>query len=132
MVELSEADFARNCSYLARLISGWAGDSLTLPERLHAAMSVETVARFTDDVRGHLDRLDKLAGRAEASRAGAVTEAAGPFTIRIVGEMLDEEGDYYGVTLAGGIEAVREIGRFYGKTVVVSESPALARAEQPE
>lgn len=62
-MRLTEADFARNCAYLSRLISGWAGDALILPERLSEPIPVETVARFTDDVRGHLDRLDELAGR---------------------------------------------------------------------
>lgn len=62
-MRLTEADFARNCAYLSRLISGWAGDSLTLPERLQDPADTKTVARFTDDVRGRLDRLDKMAGR---------------------------------------------------------------------
>lgn len=68
-MKLTEADFARNCAYMARIISGWAGDALTLPERLQTPIDAKTVARFTDDIRGHLDRLDELAGRAALKAA---------------------------------------------------------------
>lgn len=67
---ITEADFARKCAYLSRLISGWAGDALTLPERLHEKMPLQDVIRFTDDIRGHLDWIDKLAGRALQAKEG--------------------------------------------------------------
>ena len=61
---LSEAEFARQCTFIAKNAAAWAGDILTLPELYSEHASASTVARFTDEMRARLDRLDGMAGRA--------------------------------------------------------------------
>jgi hypothetical protein len=67
---LTNAEFAMFCSYIAKNASAWAGDCLTLPENWGEPIKWGDVARFTDDVRKRLDRLDEKAGRAALSREG--------------------------------------------------------------
>lgn len=61
--KLTGAEFAQACAYIARNAASWAGDSLTLPEDHAAPIAPSTVARFTDDMRERLNRLDERAGR---------------------------------------------------------------------
>lgn len=61
--KLTEAIFSMQCSFIAKNAAAWAGDLLTLPEQYDTVSNPRTVARFTDDMRGRLDRLDKWAGR---------------------------------------------------------------------
>lgn len=63
MDELTEVEFSKQCSFIAKEAAAWAGDLLTLPERLECKVDKETVARFTDKMRERLDRLDERAGR---------------------------------------------------------------------
>lgn len=63
MGKLTEAGFAQRCAYMASRCATWAGDSLTLPEYWQEPVKVATVARFTDEIRGMLDRIDEQAGR---------------------------------------------------------------------
>ncbi len=63
MAKLTNAAFAEQCAYLAKNAAAWAGDCLTLPEYNHRPVDPTTVARFTDDMRNRLDRLDERAGR---------------------------------------------------------------------
>lgn len=65
MARLTEAQFSMQCSFIAKNAASWAADILTLPERYNEASAVETVARFTDEMRDRLDRLDKMAGRSD-------------------------------------------------------------------
>lgn len=60
---LTEAQFSMQCSYIAKNAAAWAGDLLTLEENCHRAADPHTVARFTDEMRKRLDRLDQRAGR---------------------------------------------------------------------
>ena len=65
---LTEAQFSMHCAFIAKNAASWAGDSLTLPEKHNLPIDPNTVARFTDDMRLRLDRLDEWAGRAAAIR----------------------------------------------------------------
>lgn len=62
-MKLTNAQFSMQCSFIAKNAAAWAGDTLTLPERLNQEADVSAVARFTDEMRERLDRLDKWAGR---------------------------------------------------------------------
>jgi hypothetical protein len=64
--ELTEAQFSMQCAFIAKNAAAWAGDLLTLPERLNEVADPKTIARFTDEMRGRLDRLDEWAGRKPA------------------------------------------------------------------
>lgn len=61
---ITEAQFSMQCSFIAKNAAAWAGDILTLQERYNREADAKTVARFTDEIRERLDRLDKWAGRA--------------------------------------------------------------------
>jgi len=63
MSKLTEAVFSMQCSFIAKNAAAWAGDLLTLPEYYNHEADPITVARFTDDMRGRLDRLDEWVGR---------------------------------------------------------------------
>lgn len=63
-MRLTEAGFAQRCAYIAAKAAHWSGDSMTLPELYNQPIKIETVARFTDEIRGMLDRIDEQAGRA--------------------------------------------------------------------
>lgn len=63
MSKLTEAVFSMQCSFIAKNAAAWAGDILTLPERYSCEADAKTVARFTDEIRSRLDRLDEWAGR---------------------------------------------------------------------
>jgi hypothetical protein len=63
MARLTEAQFSQQCAYIAKNAAAWAADILTLPENYHREADPSNVARFTDDVRARLDRIDELAGR---------------------------------------------------------------------
>lgn len=67
---ITEAQFSMQCSFIAKNAAGWAGDILTLPERYNLEADVNSVARFTDEMRGRLARLDALAGRSGTPRSG--------------------------------------------------------------
>lgn len=62
MTKLTEAQFSMQCAFIAKNAAAWAGDILTLPERCNEPAEAKTVARFTSDMRGRLDRLDEWAG----------------------------------------------------------------------
>ena len=62
-MKLTTSQFSMQCAFIAKNAAAWAGDALTLPERLNEAADVTAVARFTDEMRERLDRLDKWAGR---------------------------------------------------------------------
>ncbi|KQZ96795.1 hypothetical protein ASD74_05940 [Rhizobium sp. Root564] len=70
MSKLTEAHFSMLCSYIAKNAAAWAGDILTLPERHGRAADPANVARFTDEMRGKLDRLDEMAGRTTKAKKG--------------------------------------------------------------
>lgn len=61
---ITEAQFSMQCSFIAKNAAAWAGDLLTLPEHYNRQADTNTVARFTDEMRARLDRLDAWAGRA--------------------------------------------------------------------
>lgn len=63
MAKLTEAVFSMQCSFIAKNAAAWAGDILTLPEHYNREADPNTVARFTDEMRSRLDRLDEWAGR---------------------------------------------------------------------
>lgn len=63
MSKLTEALFSMQCSFIAKNAAAWAGDILTLPEHYNREADAKTVARFTDEMRARLDRLDEWAGR---------------------------------------------------------------------
>lgn len=69
MSKLTEAQFSMFCSYIAKNAAAWAGDILTLPERYNREADPKNVALFTDEIRGKLDRLDEMAGRAALERS---------------------------------------------------------------
>ncbi|WGG61894.1 hypothetical protein [Brucella intermedia] len=62
-MKLTTSQFSMQCAFIAKNAAAWAGDALTLPERLNEEADVAAVARFTDEMRERLDRLDKWAGR---------------------------------------------------------------------
>ena len=64
--KLTEAQFSMQCAYIAKNAAAWAGDTLTTFDDLSKDANVDTVARFTDDMRERLDRLDEWAGRIPA------------------------------------------------------------------
>jgi hypothetical protein len=76
---ITEAQFAMQCAFVAKNAASWAGDILTLPERYNQASSPSSVGRFTDEMRGRLDRLDAWAGRTAAPDGlnALLKEAAG-------------------------------------------------------
>jgi hypothetical protein len=61
MTKLTEAQFSMQCAFIAKNAAAWAGDILTLPERCNEPADAKTVARFTSEMRGRLDRLDEWA-----------------------------------------------------------------------
>lgn len=63
MSKLTEAVFSMQCSFIAKNAAAWAADILTLPEHYNREADAKTVARFTDEMRARLDRLDEWAGR---------------------------------------------------------------------
>lgn len=67
---ITEAQFSMQCSFIAKNAAAWAGDILTLPENYNREAATNTVSRFTDEMRGRLDRLDAWAGRSDAPRPG--------------------------------------------------------------
>ena len=69
-MKMTKAQFAQQCAYIAKNASAWAGDTLTLPEYFNDPESAQTVSRFTDQMRGHLDLLDKWAGRSTLAQRG--------------------------------------------------------------
>jgi hypothetical protein len=72
--KLTEAIFSMQCSFIAKNAAAWAGDLLTLPERYDEASNPRTVARFTDDMRERLDRLDAWASRPTTALAAKDAE----------------------------------------------------------
>ncbi|MBS0258321.1 MAG: hypothetical protein JSR13_11485 [Proteobacteria bacterium] len=60
--KLTQAKFAQLCAYIATNAAKWAGDALELPKDHQRPVDAKTVKRFTDEMRGRLDRLDDLAG----------------------------------------------------------------------
>lgn len=69
--KLTEAVFSMQCSFIAKNAAAWAGDMLTLPENYAREVETRTVARFTDEMRVRLDRLDEWAGRSHKERKSA-------------------------------------------------------------
>ncbi|MGN7710815.1 hypothetical protein [Agrobacterium radiobacter] len=69
MAKLTEAQFAQQCAYIAKNAAAWAGDTLTLPENHHRPADANMVKRFTDEIRGRLDRLDESARMALPERS---------------------------------------------------------------
>lgn len=73
MAELTKVRFAQQAGFIAKNAAAWSADCLDLLED-SPNMRVEDVARFTDDMRSRLDRIDELAGRASLDLA---TDAEG-------------------------------------------------------
>lgn len=48
--------------------------------------------------------------------------------IRTIGQMTDDEGEFYGVTLEGDIAAVKTVARLYGEKVSVVPADLLEEA----
>lgn len=63
MAKLTEAQFSIQCAYIAKNAAAWAADTLTTADDLSKDANADMVARFTDDMRERLDRLDQRAGR---------------------------------------------------------------------
>ena len=72
---ITEAQFSMQCAFIAKIAAAWAGDLLTLPERYNCEADTNTVARFTDEMRGRLARLDEWVGRDGQSVAYPATHA---------------------------------------------------------
>jgi hypothetical protein len=60
---ITEAQFSMQCAFIAKNAAAWAADLLTLPEYYTKEADPDSVARFTDEMRARLDRLDEWAGR---------------------------------------------------------------------
>lgn len=60
--QMTHADFARRCAFIASEASSWAGDVLTLPEDAGKPITKWAVARFLEGMRARLDYLEKSAG----------------------------------------------------------------------
>jgi hypothetical protein len=58
---LTEAQFSAQCAFIAKSAAAWAGDALTLPERLNEPVTPAAVARFLADMRSRLDRIEDRA-----------------------------------------------------------------------
>ena len=69
-MKLTEAQFSMQCSFIAKNAAAWAGDLLTLPEHYTKEADPRTVARFTDEMRQRLDRLDEWVGRSALRKEG--------------------------------------------------------------
>lgn len=67
---LTQVKFGMYLSFIAKIASQWAGETLTEYRYLNREMDAATVARFTDEMRGRLDSLDGLVGRASQKKAG--------------------------------------------------------------
>lgn len=52
------------------------------------------------------------------------------FTIRSIGEMSDDEDDFLGVTVQGGIDDVRSVAKMFGKPVAIVPADLLDEAEK--
>lgn len=65
--KLTEAQFSKYCSFIARCAACWSADILDTSDLMREADAI-TVARFTDDIRERLDRLDERAGRTQEPR----------------------------------------------------------------
>ena len=61
--KISKVRFAQQAGFIAKNAAAWSSDCLDLLDD-YPDMRVEDVARFTDDMRSRLDRIDELAGRA--------------------------------------------------------------------
>jgi hypothetical protein len=74
-MKLTNAQFSMQCAFIAKNAAAWAADTITLPERLNQAADTYVVARFTEEMRGRLDRLDEWA-RETAAFSGDATPPA--------------------------------------------------------
>jgi hypothetical protein len=72
--KLTEVQFSMQCAYIAKNAAAWAGDTLTTFDDLSKDANAATVARFTDDMRERLDRLDQWAGRTPSPQPREVGE----------------------------------------------------------
>ena len=61
-VAISKIRFAQQAGFIAKNAAAWAADCLDLIEDYPKMLMVD-VARFTDDMRSRLDRIDEMAGR---------------------------------------------------------------------
>ena len=61
MSKLTNADFAKQCAYIAKISASWSADILILPETYHDAPLPGSVERFISDMRKHLDFLEQRA-----------------------------------------------------------------------
>lgn len=57
--EMTRAEFARQAAYLASRASSWAGDAITLPEKVSAPMHPDSISRFTAMLRETADMLER-------------------------------------------------------------------------
>ena len=69
-MKLTNAQFAQQCAYIAKNASNWAAELLDYAENRGSEANPEAVFRFTDSIRGRLDRLDRLDGRAALAQGG--------------------------------------------------------------
>mgnify|MGYP003138609072 CR=1 FL=1 len=66
---VTHAQFSQQAAYVASRASSWAGDVLTLPERLQEPMRDCSVRRFTAMLRETADMIERL--HSEAIEAGS-------------------------------------------------------------
>lgn len=59
---MTNAEFAQQAAYLARNCADWAGDCLTLKDRVHTQMEQSRLGRFVTYVRSRLDSLEHAVG----------------------------------------------------------------------
>lgn len=69
-MKLTKMQFSIQCSFIAKNAAAWAGDLLGLPDCNDTEADARMVARFTDEMRERLDRLDERAGRATLKEMG--------------------------------------------------------------
>lgn len=55
---MTNAEFSQIVAYMAKNCAHWAGDALSLPERINSPMSEENRRRFVAEMRERLDRID--------------------------------------------------------------------------
>lgn len=69
MGDLTKVRFSQQASFIAKNAAAWSADCLDLLDD-YPNMRVEDVARFTDDMRSRLDRLDEMASRPAMENEG--------------------------------------------------------------
>jgi hypothetical protein len=116
---LTEAQFAMQCAYIAKNAAAWTGDTLTTFDDLSKDANTDTVARFTNDMRERLDRLDQWAGRTPSP----APNMAPLFWYRPVGEDGGYEGPHH---------ASSELGKMFRDHMPGQWKPLYAHPPAPK